>query len=86
MLNHFTGGLKMKKLVEEIVKLLVDKPNEVKVNEIAGEQAVVLELSVAKEDLGKVIGKRGHTAQAIRTILNAAGMKAKKRYLLQIIE
>ncbi len=76
----------MKKLVEEIVKLLVDKPNEVKVNEIAGEQAVVLELSVAKEDLGKVIGKRGHTAQAIRTILNAAGMKAKKRYLLQIIE
>lgn len=76
----------MKKLVEEIVKLLVDKPNEVKVNEIAGEQAVVLELSVSKEDLGKVIGKRGHTAQAIRTILNAAGMKAKKRYLLQIIE
>ncbi len=76
----------MKKLVEEIVKLLVDKPSEVKVNEIAGEQAVVLELSVAKEDLGKVIGKRGHTAQAIRTILNAAGMKAKKRYLLQIIE
>ncbi|MEJ5165591.1 MAG: KH domain-containing protein, partial [Thermoanaerobaculia bacterium] len=58
----------MKKLVEDIVKLLVDKPNEVKVNEIAGEQAVVLELSVAKEDLGKVIGKRGHTAQAIRTI------------------
>lgn len=86
MSNHFTGGLKMKKLVEDIVKLLVDKPNEVKVNEIAGEQAVVLELSVAKEDLGKVIGKRGHTAQAIRTILNAAGMKAKKRYLLQIIE
>jgi predicted RNA-binding protein YlqC (UPF0109 family) len=76
----------MKKLVEDIVKLLVDKPNEVKVNEIAGEQAVVLELSVSKEDLGKVIGKRGHTAQAIRTILNAAGMKAKKRYLLQIIE
>lgn len=76
----------MKKLVEEIVKLLVDKPNEVNVNEIAGEQAVVLELSVSKEDLGKVIGKRGHTAQAIRTILNAAGMKAKKRYLLQIIE
>lgn len=76
----------MKKLIEEIVKLMVDKPEEVKVNEIAGEKAVVFELSVAKEDLGKVIGKKGHTAQAIRTILNVAGIKAKKRYLLQIIE
>jgi len=76
----------MKQLVEEIVKLLVDKPEEVSVTEVAGEQAVILELKVAKEDLGKVIGKRGHTAQAIRTLLNAAGMKAKRRYVLQIIE
>jgi uncharacterized protein len=76
----------MKQLVEEIVKLLVDKPEEVAVTEVAGEQSVVLELKVAKEDLGKVIGKRGHTAQAIRTLLNAAGMKSKKRYNLQIIE
>ena len=76
----------MKQLVEEIVKLLVDKPEDVGVTEVAGEQAVVLELKVAKEDLGKVIGKRGHTAQAIRTLLNAAGMKAKRRYVLQIIE
>jgi hypothetical protein len=76
----------MKQLVEEIVKLLVDKPEDVGVTEVAGEQAVVLELKVAKEDLGKVIGKRGHTAQAIRTLLNAAGMKSKKRYVLQIIE
>jgi predicted RNA-binding protein YlqC (UPF0109 family) len=76
----------MKQLVEEIVKLLVDKSEEVSVTEVAGEQAVILELKVAKEDLGKVIGKRGHTAQAIRTLLNAAGMKAKKRYVLQIIE
>lgn len=76
----------MKQLVEEIVKLLVDKPEDVAVTEVAGEQAVILELKVAKEDLGKVIGKRGHTAQALRTLLNAAGMKAKRRYVLQIIE
>jgi uncharacterized protein len=76
----------MKQLVEEIVKLLVDKPEEVSVTELAGEQAVVLELKVAKEDLGKVIGKHGHTAQALRTLLNAAGMKVKKRFVLQIVE
>ena len=76
----------MKQLVEEIVKLLVDKPEEVSVTELEGEQAVVLELKVAKEDLGKVIGKHGHTAQSLRTLLNAAGMKVRKRYVLQIVE
>lgn len=76
----------MKQLVEEIVKLLVDKPEEVGVTELEGEQAVVLELKVAKEDLGKVIGKHGHTAQALRTLLNAAGIKVRKRYILQIVE
>ena len=76
----------MKQLVEEIVKLLVDKPEEVGVTELEGEQAVVLELKVAKEDLGKVIGKHGHTAQSLRTLLNAAGMKVRKRYVLQIVE
>jgi len=64
----------------------VDKPEEVGVTELEGEQAVVLELKVAKEDLGKVIGKHGHTAQALRTLLNAAGIKVRKRYILQIVE
>jgi len=64
----------------------VDKPEEVSVTELEGEQAVVLELKVAKEDLGKVIGKHGHTAQSLRTLLNAAGMKVRKRYVLQIVE
>lgn len=76
----------MKELVEQIVKLLVDNPEEVDVKELEGEQTTVLELKVAKEDLGKVIGKQGRTARALRTILNAAGMKISKRYVLQIIE
>ena len=76
----------MKQLIEQIVKLLVDKPDEVEVTELEGEQTTVLELKVAKEDLGKVIGKQGRTARALRTILNAAGMKINKRYVLQIIE
>ncbi len=76
----------MKQLVEEIVKLLVDKPEEVGVTEVAGEQAVILELKVAKEDLGKVIGKQGRTAKAMRTILSAASTKLHKRTVLEIIE
>ncbi|HPR62594.1 MAG TPA: KH domain-containing protein [Thermoanaerobaculia bacterium] len=76
----------MRQLIEQIVKLLVDKPDDVEVNELEGEQTTVLELKVAKEDLGKVIGKQGRTARALRTILNAAGMKINKRYVLQIIE
>jgi len=77
---------KLKNLVEEIVKVLVDKPEAVQINEIEGEQTSVIELKVAKEDLGKIIGKEGRTAKAIRTILGAAGSKLKKRVVLEIIE
>ncbi len=73
-------------LVEKITKALVDNPDEVKVTEIEGEQTIVVELRVAQNDLGKVIGKQGRTAQAIRTILSAAGMKIKKRFVLEILE
>ena len=76
----------MKDLIAEIVQAIVDQPEEVKVNEIAGEHTSVLELRVAKTDMGKVIGKRGRTAQAIRTILSAASGKAGKRYMLEIVE
>lgn len=76
----------MKQLIEQIVKLLVDNSDDVEVTELEGEQTTVLELKVAKEDLGKVIGKQGRTARALRTILSAAGMKIGKRYVLQIIE
>jgi predicted RNA-binding protein YlqC (UPF0109 family) len=76
----------MKDLITAIVQAIVDQPEEVKVNEIAGEHTSVLELRVAKTDMGKVIGKRGRTAQAIRTILSAASGKAGKRYILEIVE
>ncbi len=76
----------MKDLIEYIAKSLVDKPAEVSVKEIEGEQTSVIELKVAKEDLGKVIGKQGRTARAMRTILSAASTKIKKRSLLEIIE
>ncbi len=76
----------MKDLVEEIAKALVDKPEQVSVRAIEGEQVIVLELRVHKDDLGKVIGKQGRTAKSIRTILGAAGMKLKKRYTLEILE
>jgi len=77
---------KLKDLVEQIAKVLVDKPEAVQINEIEGEQTSVIELKVAKEDLGKIIGKEGRTAKAIRTILGAAGSKMKKRVVLEIIE
>lgn len=77
---------KLKDLVEHITKVLVDKPEAVQINEIEGEQTSVIELKVAKEDLGKVIGKEGRTAKAIRTILGAAGSKLRKRVVLEIIE
>lgn len=77
---------KLKELVEHITKVLVDKPEAVQINEIEGEQTSVIELKVAKEDLGKVIGKEGRTAKAIRTILGAAGSKLRKRVVLEIIE
>jgi uncharacterized protein len=76
----------MRQLVEQIAKALVDQPEQVEVREVAGEQTSVLELRVAQEDLGKVIGKQGKTARAIRTILAAAGMKLHKRFVLEILE
>ena len=76
----------MKALLELIAKSLVDQPEEVAVAEIEGEQTTVLELKVAQDDLGKVIGKQGRTARSIRTILAAAGMKLRKRVVLEILE
>jgi len=76
----------MKELIKSIAQSLVDHPEQVSVNEIEGSQTSVLELKVAKDDLGKVIGKQGRTAQAIRTVLNAASAKLKKRSVLEIIE
>jgi len=79
-------GLPVKQLIQAIVQALVDKPEQVQIKEVVGEHAHVLELSVAKEDLGKVIGKGGAHASAIRTIMAAASGKEKKRYILEIIE
>jgi hypothetical protein len=76
----------MKELLELVAKALVDNPDAVSVSEVGGEQTTILELRVAQEDLGKVIGKQGRTARAIRTILSAAGMKLRKRFHLEIIE
>lgn len=76
----------MKELIEYIAKVLVDHPDQVKVAEIEGEKTSVIEISVAKEDLGKIIGKQGRTAKALRTILTAASTKLKKRAVLEIIE
>ena len=76
----------MKELIEYIAKSLVDKPEEVSVNELEGQQASVIELKVAKEDLGKVIGKQGRTARAMRILLGAASAKMKKRSVLEILE
>jgi len=76
----------MRELVENIAKALVDNPEQVNVTEVEGEQTTVLELRVAQPDLGKVIGKQGRTARAIRTILGAAGMKLRKRFVLEILE
>jgi predicted RNA-binding protein YlqC (UPF0109 family) len=76
----------MKDLITEIVQAIVDQPEEVPVTEIAAERTSVLELRVAKSDMGKVIGKKGRMAQEIRTILSAASGKARKRYILEIME
>ncbi|MCP3952811.1 MAG: KH domain-containing protein [Desulfobacterales bacterium] len=76
----------MKALVKYIAQALVDFPEQVEVTEIVGNQTTVLELQVAKEDLGKVIGKQGRTARAIRTLLSAASAKLKKRTVLEILE
>jgi len=76
----------LRDMIEYIAKSLVDSPDDVKVTEIEGEQTSVLELKVAKDDLGKVIGKQGRTARAMRTLLGAASSKAQKRAVLEIIE
>ena len=76
----------MKELVEMIAKALVDSPDQVVVLEVVGEQTTILELRVAQSDLGKVIGKQGRTARSIRTLLGAAGMKLRKRFVLEILE
>jgi uncharacterized protein len=76
----------MKDLIEYIAKALVDNPEEVAITETEGDQSTVLELKVAKSDLGKVIGKQGRTARAIRTVLSAASTKNKKRAVLEILE
>ena len=76
----------LKGLVEYMGKSLVDVPDEVRVSEISGDKSTVFELKVDKSNLGKVIGKQGRTARALRTILNAASLKSKKRTVLEIIE
>ena len=76
----------MKELIGYIVQALVDHPEQVIISEVEGDQTDVLELKVAKEDIGKVIGKQGRTARAIRTILSAASAKTKKRAVLEIVE
>ena len=79
-------GAAMKDLIQTIVRALVDYPDQVEISEIEGKQLTVLELKVAKEDIGKVIGKQGRTAHAIRSILGAASAKSNKRTILKIIE
>jgi uncharacterized protein len=83
------GGKKLSelsKLIEHMARMLVDLPDQVEINEIAGENTTVIELKVAKEDLGKIIGKQGRTARAVRTVLNGASTKLRKRTVLEIIE
>jgi len=76
----------MKDLIKNIVQTMVDKPEELEISEIQGDQITILKLRVAKEDIGKVIGKKGRNVQAIRTILNAASAKEKKHTVLEILE
>lgn len=80
------ASISLKELIEFIARSLVDKPEEVEVSEISGEQTVVLELRVAKDDLGKVIGKQGRTVKAMRALLSAASAKLRKRADLEILE
>jgi hypothetical protein len=80
------SSVSLKELIEFVARALVDNPDQVDVAEIAGEQTVVLELRVAKEDLGKVIGKQGRTVKAMRAILSAAASKLRKRADLEILE
>ena len=75
----------MKELVEILAKALVDHPEQVEVNEVVGEQSIILELKVAQDDMGKVIGKQGRIAKAIRTVVMAAAIKEEKRVVVEII-
>jgi uncharacterized protein len=79
-------AISLKELIEFLARALVDNPDDVQVSEVSGEQTVVLELRVAKEDLGKVIGKQGRTVKAMRAILSAASSKVRKRAELEILE
>ena len=85
-MGPFTEGKLMKDLIEQIAKAIVEKPEEVQVRGIEGENAVVIELRVAKDDIGKVIGKKGKTITAMRTILNATRAQKKKRQVLEVVE
>ena len=85
-MNRGGDDMEIKDLITYIAKALVDHPDLVKVTEVKGETTLVIELSVVKEDIGKIIGKQGKTATAIRTIMNAASMKMKKRSILEIID
>lgn len=76
----------IRELVEYIAKVLVDRPEQVRVSEMEGENTSILELTVASEDMGKIIGKQGRTAIAIRTILNNAAMKIRRRCVLEILD
>ena len=76
----------MKELIKHIIQALVDYPEQIVISEVEGKQVTVLEIKAAKEDLGKIIGKQGRNAKAIRTILNAASAKTKKRTIMEIIE
>ena len=76
----------MKELLKQIVQALVDHPEQIAISAVEGKHSTVLEIKVAKEDIGKIIGKQGRTAQAMRTILNAASAKARKRTIMEIIE
>lgn len=76
----------LSKLVEYMAKMLVDSPDSVQVSEVTGENTTVIELKVAQSDIGKIIGKQGRTAQAIRTVLNGASTKLRKRTVLEIVE
>ncbi|NLU52213.1 MAG: KH domain-containing protein [Clostridiaceae bacterium] len=76
----------MKELLEHIAKSLVDNPDEVSVNEVEGEQSIILELRVSEDDMGKVIGKQGRIAKAIRVVMKAAAIKENKRVVVEIIQ
>lgn len=86
VMSHKGDNGMLKDLVEYIVKKLVDHPESVDVSEITGEQATIIELRVAPEDLGKVIGKEGRTARSLRTLVHAAATKDRRRAVLEILE